>query len=61
MRLEAVMWAARLLKVPVCPHQEYLAPQNLQERVGREEPGEGGRIINLALRRVGVPRDVDHQ
>ena len=64
-RLDLVMRAARFLKVPICPHQEFLAedrPPEACEGIGvtDEHTGERGRVFDLALRRKGVIGTIDH-
>ena len=58
-RVSLVMQAARLMRVPVCLHQEFLSEQRPRESVPIEKVRECGRILHFAPRGVGAIRSID--
>ena len=55
-RLGIVMRTAQLFRVPVCPHQSFLAHEGVEQRVGVtvEERAQGGRVLDFPARGVRV-------
>ena len=60
-RLWLVMRAAKLLRVPVCPHQSYLAEDGSQRVLLREQPIQSGRILDFPTSGVGTVGRIDHE
>lgn len=70
LRLELVMRVARALRVPVYPHQEFLAEERwlardterrIAQRIGHEERRQSGRVFDFPSRCVDAVAVVDHQ
>ncbi len=60
-RLWLVMRAANLLKVPICPHQSYLAEDGVQRALLREQPIQSGRILDFPTSGVSSVGRIDHK
>lgn len=51
-RLGIVMRTAKILRVPVCPHQSYLTEDGTERILLREETGQGGQVVNILSRQI---------